>query len=118
MSILIIIELMFFFNKYFAFGNIFCFYKHFFFKKLSYPKGNKRQRQVIRRLKASASSMLFPASSIVTYGQEELGFERIQALVREGNRASICLCRKLGFLREVLLIILMQPGSNIPSPFL
>lgn len=38
--------------------------------------------------------------AIVTYGQEELGFERIQALVREGNRASICLCRKLGFLRE------------------
>lgn len=38
--------------------------------------------------------------AIVAYGKEELGFEKIQALVREGNRASVCLCRKLGFRQE------------------
>lgn len=38
--------------------------------------------------------------AIVAYGEEELGFEKIQALVREGNRASACLCRKLGFWQE------------------
>lgn len=35
--------------------------------------------------------------AIIAYGEEELGFEKIQALVREGNEASACLCRKLGF---------------------
>ena len=38
--------------------------------------------------------------AIIAYGEEELGFEKIQALVREGNEASACLCRKLGFWKE------------------
>lgn len=35
--------------------------------------------------------------AIVTYGEQELGFRKIQALVKKENRASIHLCRKLGF---------------------
>ena len=35
-------------------------------------------------------------SAIVRYGMEELGFQRIQALVEPGNESSIRLCRKLG----------------------
>ena len=38
--------------------------------------------------------------AILEYGEQELGFAKVQALVREENRASICLCRKLGFERE------------------
>lgn len=35
--------------------------------------------------------------AILKYGKEELHFEQIQALVKEGNEASFKLCRKLGF---------------------
>lgn len=35
--------------------------------------------------------------AIVEYGENELGFQEIQALVRKENEASVCLCRKLGF---------------------
>lgn len=35
--------------------------------------------------------------AIVDYGKEELEFERIQALVKKANVASVCLCEKLGF---------------------
>lgn len=35
--------------------------------------------------------------AIVKYGAEELGFEKIQALVKEENKASVKLCQKLGF---------------------
>ena len=38
-------------------------------------------------------------SAIVTYGMEELEFQRIQALVEKENEASMRLCRKLGFER-------------------
>ena len=38
--------------------------------------------------------------AIVEYGEHELGFQEIQALVRKENEASVCLCRKLGFLWE------------------
>ncbi len=35
--------------------------------------------------------------AIVDYAREELGFDRLQALVMEGNGKSAALCRKLGF---------------------
>ena len=35
--------------------------------------------------------------SVLKLGKEEYEFEKIQALVKEGNRASIHLCEKLGF---------------------
>lgn len=35
--------------------------------------------------------------AIVEYGEKELGFQEIQALVRKENQASVCLCTKLGF---------------------
>lgn len=38
-------------------------------------------------------------SAIVRYGMEELEFDKIQALVKKGNEASINLCMKLGFVR-------------------
>lgn len=39
-------------------------------------------------------------SSIISYGREELGFEKIQVLIHKDNSASINLCRKLGFIYE------------------
>lgn len=36
-------------------------------------------------------------SAIVAYARKELGFDRLQALVMEGNGKSAALCRKLGF---------------------
>jgi RimJ/RimL family protein N-acetyltransferase len=36
-------------------------------------------------------------SAILAYGREELGFERVLALVRPDNLRSLRLCRKLGF---------------------
>ncbi|EOS30059.1 hypothetical protein C807_02454 [Lachnospiraceae bacterium 28-4] len=38
--------------------------------------------------------------AIIEYGERELGFQEIQALVRKENEASVCLCRKLGFIWE------------------
>ena len=35
--------------------------------------------------------------AVLKLGKEEYEFERIQALVKEGNKASIHLCEKLGF---------------------
>ena len=37
----------------------------------------------------------------LTFAKEELGFERVQALIHENNLPSIRLARKLGFLRQV-----------------
>lgn len=37
---------------------------------------------------------------VLTYAREQLGFERIQALVHEENAASLHLCRKLGFCEQ------------------
>ena len=37
------------------------------------------------------------SSAILQYGEEELDFGRVQALVRPGNAASLALCKKLGF---------------------
>ncbi len=39
-------------------------------------------------------------SAILGYGERELGFGKVQALVREGNKASAGLCMKLGFERK------------------
>lgn len=39
-------------------------------------------------------------SAILTYARDELQFDSLQALVKEENAASVCLCRKLGFERE------------------
>ena len=39
-------------------------------------------------------------SAILRYGEEEFGFERVQALVRPENAASLALCRRLGFAVE------------------
>lgn len=39
-------------------------------------------------------------SAILAYAGEELLMERVQALVRPGNRRSLRLCEKLGFVRE------------------
>lgn len=39
-------------------------------------------------------------AAIVDYGEQELGFNEIQALVRKENQASVQLCRKLGFVWE------------------
>lgn len=36
--------------------------------------------------------------AIIEYGKEELGFDQIQVLIKEGNLASFKLCRKLGFI--------------------
>lgn len=36
---------------------------------------------------------------ILTYGKNTLGFKEIQALIKEGNKASVGLCEKLGFIR-------------------
>lgn len=38
--------------------------------------------------------------AIIEYGRVELGFEKIQALVKAQNEASVQLCRKLGFERK------------------
>ncbi len=38
--------------------------------------------------------------AIAEYGERELGFQEIQALVRKENEASLSLCRKLGFIWE------------------
>lgn len=38
--------------------------------------------------------------AILDYGKEELGFDQIQVLIKEGNLASFKLCRKLGFNRK------------------
>lgn len=38
--------------------------------------------------------------AITKYGQQELGFNSLQALIMEGNKKSIALCRKLGFVHE------------------
>lgn len=39
-------------------------------------------------------------SAILDYAKEELGMERVQALVMEGNQRSEMLCQKLGFLES------------------
>lgn len=39
-------------------------------------------------------------SAILQYGEEEFGFDRVQALVQPENAASLALCRKLGFMQE------------------
>lgn len=39
-------------------------------------------------------------SAILRYGEEEFGFDRVQALVRPENAASLALCRRLGFAVE------------------
>ncbi len=38
--------------------------------------------------------------AILGYGEKELGFEKVQALVRKENKASVSLCVKLGFERK------------------
>lgn len=38
--------------------------------------------------------------AIIKYGQKELGFNALQALIMEGNEKSMALCRKLGFVHE------------------
>ena len=35
--------------------------------------------------------------AVLRVGKEEYEFEQVQALVKEGNEASVNLCRKLGF---------------------
>ncbi len=35
-------------------------------------------------------------TAVLRYGSEELGFNRVQALVEPGNQISVCLCKKLG----------------------
>lgn len=39
-------------------------------------------------------------SAIVAYGEQQLGFGEIQALVQKENKASVNLCMKLGFVRK------------------
>lgn len=39
-------------------------------------------------------------TAIIRYGEKELGFRQIQALVRKENEASLHLCAKLGFVRK------------------
>lgn len=43
-------------------------------------------------------------NAIVEYGERELGFQEIQALVQTENEASVCLCRKLGFVWEEKMV--------------
>ena len=38
--------------------------------------------------------------AILDYSKKELGFTQMQTLVRAGNKASLQLCRKLGFIRQ------------------
>lgn len=56
--------------------------------ELGYVIGTKWQRQGI------AAEV---CREVLRYGRDELGFERVRALVHPGNTASERLCRKLGF---------------------
>lgn len=59
--------------------------------ELGYVIGEKWQRQGI------AAEV---CREILAYGRDELGFERVRALMHPGNTASKKLCHKLGFLYE------------------
>lgn len=59
--------------------------------ELGYVIGTKWQRQGIAAEVCRA---------VLTYGRDELGFERVRALVHPGNTASERLCCKLGFQYE------------------
>ncbi|NLL76708.1 MAG: GNAT family N-acetyltransferase [Clostridiales bacterium] len=41
--------------------------------------------------------------AILEYGKEELQFDEVQALVQEGNEASVKLCMRLGFVKKDIL---------------
>lgn len=43
--------------------------------------------------------------AVLDYGRENYGFDRVQAFVRPGNRASVKLCEKLGFVRREELVM-------------
>lgn len=59
--------------------------------ELGYVIGTKWQRRGIAAEVCRA---------VLTYGRDELGFERVRALMHPGNTASERLCRKLGFQYE------------------
>lgn len=44
-------------------------------------------------------------TAILNYGREELGFEKVQALVEPDNIPSLRLCEKLGFKKESMIIV-------------